>query len=505
VITVSRRDFLALGASAVAVAPLARAVPVRSPRAPEPSSPFALGVTAGDPDETSAVLWTRLAGPLSGPDSSAVLADEVTVAWELADDAGFATVVDSGEMVALAAEGHSVHAVVELDGPRFYRFRAGDWTSPVGAVWPAPAASASTVPSELRIAAASCQHFETGFYAAHRDIAGWAPDLVLFLGDFIYEYGGRPVGGEVVRSMTGDEVQSIDDYRARYAQYLGDADLQASRAACPWVVIWDDHEVENNYAGVAPEHIADMPTFAARRLVAYQAWWEHMPVRMTRPESIDDITIYRTIGWGGLADLIMLDGRKYRTNQACNDVVLSLDPPCPVAAEPARTMLGADQEQWLADQLAATTAIWPVIGQQTVLSDVRLNGAVLNYDQWDGYGPARDRLLESARVAPRTIVLTGDIHLAGVGLLPGVGIEFVTTSISSGGLVPADLEDVVGTIGDIRAVELAHRGYTRHVVTPETWTAEFRIVDDAADPASTVSTWRTYVVDAATRDVVTPL
>ncbi len=231
----------------------------------------------------------------------------------------------------------------------------------MGAVWSVP-----EDPAELRIAAASCQHFETGFYAAHRDIAEWAPDLVLFLGDFIYEYGGNPVGGEVVRTVDGAEVMSTADYRARYAQYLGDPDLQASRAVCPWVVIWDDHEVENNYAGVAPEHIADMPTFAVRRLVAYQVWWENMPVRGARPASLDDITIYRTIAWGGLADLIMLDGRKYRTNQACNDVVLSLDPPCPTAAEPARTMLGAEQEQWLADQLAATTAIWPVIGQQTL-------------------------------------------------------------------------------------------------------------------------------------------
>ena len=240
-----------------------------------------------------------------------------------------------------------------------------------------------------------------------------------------------------------------------------------------------------------------MPTFAVRRLAAYQAWWEHMPVRMARPESLDDITIYRTISWGGLADLIMLDGRKYRTNQACLDVVLSIDPPCPAAALPARTMLGAEQEAWLADQLASTTAIWPVIGQQTVLTDARLpNGAILNYDQWDGYEPARQRLLESAKAADRVIVLTGDIHLAGVGRLPGVGVEFVSTSISSGGLVPAELQDVVGSLGDIQAAELEHRGYTRHVVTTEAWTAEYRIVDDVADAASPVSTWKSFVVAA---------
>ena len=268
---------------------------------------------------------------------------------------------------------------------------------------------------------------------------------------------------------------------ARYAQYLGDAHLQAARAASPWVVIWDDHEVENNYASIAPEEIADMPTFAERRLVAYQAWWEHMPVRFARPESLGDITIYRTIPWGGLADLIMLDGRKYRTNQACLDVVLSTDPPCPAAALPARTMLGDEQEAWLADQLASTTAIWPVLGQQTLVTDARLpNGAILNHDQWDGYAPARQRLLESAKAADRTIVLTGDIHLAGVGRLPGVGVEFVSTSISSGGLVPVELQGVVGSLGDIQAAELVYRGYTRHIVTAEAWTADYRIVDDVA-------------------------
>lgn len=244
-----------------------------------------------------------------------------------------------------------------------------------------------------------------------------------------------------------------------------------------------------------------MGDFAERKLVAYQAWWEHMPVRMARPESLDDATIYRTIAWGPLADIVLLDGRQYRTNQACLDVTLSLDPPCDIASIPARTMLGAEQEAWVAEQLATSTAAWPVLAQQTVLTDTRLNGAILNYDQWDGYGPARDRLLAAGAVADRLVVLTGDIHLAGVGRLPGVGVEFVTASISSGGL-PADLQDTVAALGDIQAAELVHRGYTRHVVTPETWTAEYRIVDDVLDPESAVATWQTFVVNADERDVV---
>ena len=329
---ISRRDFLALGATAAVVAPFAGATPRRGRSAVEAGSPFALGVTSGDPDATSAVLWTRLVG--------GDLGNEVPVIWELADDESFGTVTDSGAVIAAAHEGHSVHVIAELAGASWFRFRSGDWMSARGRVAPAP-----SEPSELRIAAASCQHFESGFYAAHRDIAEWMPDLVMFLGDFIYESGGTAVGGDIVRSHDGGEIMMIDDYRARYAQYLSDEHLQASRAIAPWLMIWDDHEVENNYAGVVPEEVAAMGDFAERKLVAYQAWWEHMPVRMARPESLDDVTIYRTIAWGALADLILLDGRQYRTNQACHDVTLSPEPPCDVASEPARTMLGADQRR----------------------------------------------------------------------------------------------------------------------------------------------------------------
>ncbi|MGH9272784.1 MAG: alkaline phosphatase D family protein, partial [Ilumatobacteraceae bacterium] len=175
--------------------------------APLPADPFTLGVTAGDPDTESVVLWTRLAG--------SELTDEVDVTWEVAESADFDVITASGSESAIARDGHSVHAVAELAGPSWYRFRAGGFTSPVGRAAPAP----SGATAELRVATASCQHFETGYYAAHRDIAEWAPDLVLFLGDFIYEYGGSPVGGEVLRSVEGGEVQTIDDYPARYAQY----------------------------------------------------------------------------------------------------------------------------------------------------------------------------------------------------------------------------------------------------------------------------------------------
>ena len=426
------------------------------------------------------MLWTRLVGDLD---------DEVDVEWEIAADEGFTEVTANGTVTAVAADGHSVHVVADLDGPVWYRFRAGGFTSPVGRA--APTGS----PSTLRLATASCQDWADGYYAAHRDIAEWAPDLVVFLGDFIYENAAAPVADGRVRAHDGPEPVDLAGYRARYVQYLSDPQLQASRAACPWTAIWDDHEVENNYASLTPQDPADVATFAARRAAAYRAWWEHMPVRLPAPVDGTDYPIARSLALGELVDLILLDGRQFRSDQACGDATLETGPPCPEALDPTRTMLGDDQERWVADAFAESSATWTVLGQQTVLTDLRLpNGAILNHDQWDGYTPARDRLLAAASGVDRLVVLTGDIHLAGVASLPGIGTEFVTTSISSAGSVPVALEPLLRDFPTVVDAELAHRGYIRHTVTPETWTAEYRIVDDVATPDSPVSTWRTFRV-----------
>ena len=473
--------------------------PTTEPATTEPevvpldADPFQLGVTAGDPDTESVVIWTRLLGE--------GLPRRVAVEWDVATDEGFDTITATGTVDALAADGHAVHVTVPVGATSWYRFRAGGFTSPTGRAAPTPTGTSA---SELRIATANCQHFETGYYAAHRDLAEWSPDLVLFLGDFIYENGSRPVVGDVVRSHDGDEPIDLEAYRARYAQYLADPDLQSSRAACPWLVIWDDHEVENNYAGLTPQDPTDAAIFAARRDAAYRAWWEHMPVRLPPPTAGVPFEINRAVRWGGLAELVVLDGRQYRSPLACGAPVLSLDPPCPEASDAARTMLGVDQEEWIGATFAASSPTWAVLGQQTVLTDLRLNGAILNHDQWDGYAPARDRLLLQAAQTERLVVLTGDIHLAGVGLLPAVGVEFVTASVSSTGNVDPALQPILASYDNVVDAELLHRGYVRHTVTPETWTAEYRIVDDIVHPDSTVSTWRTFAVDATARDVVRP-
>jgi alkaline phosphatase D len=472
--------------------------------------PFTLGVASGDPDPASVVLWTRLApDPLNG---GGMPEDDVEVTWEVSDSADFATIVASGVETATLERGHTVHANAPLDrGSWFYRFRVGGYISPVGTTRAAPEAGANLAGATFAVA--NCQNYADGHYAAHRDLAEHTLDFVVFLGDYIYEDAGVP-GSEdpAARVHLGPEPTTLEEYRNRYARYKSDPHLQAAHAACPWFVIWDDHEVENNYAGTTPQAAADAPTFPTRRFAAYQAWWEHQPVRLDPPVAPDkEYRTYRDVRWGDLIDLVLLDGRQYRTDQACGDVTLSLDPPCAEVLDPARTMLGDEQETWLFDTLAASTATWNVIGNQVVLADATLNGAVLNYDQWDGYPLERARILQhlADTDVANVVVLTGDIHLAAVGQLRAgdrgigkpVGAEFITTSISSAGLISDQFTDVLKSFPHLVDAELTHHGYSLHSVTVERWTADYRFVADVLDAASEVTTLGTYVVEAGTNIV----
>jgi alkaline phosphatase D len=469
------------------------------------TDPFTFGVASGDPDSNSIVLWTRLAGDLGD--------DDIVVRWETSDSADFATIVSSGQAAAEARHGHSVHAIA--DGPPgrwFYRFSVGDFNSPVGtAVLSAPDQDS------LRFVSASCQNYEDGYYHAHADIAAMQPDFVVFLGDYMYEGAGAVVDPTTgtVRSHGSTEPTTLDEYRDRYALYRSDPNLQAAHAACPWLVIWDDHEVENNYAGLVPQNADDAAGFAARRAGAYQAWWEHMPVRLPPPSGRpgDDVAIYRQAQWGSLLGLTLLDGRQYRSDQTCGDVALTFDPACPETFDESRTMLGAAQEQFFADGFGRQGTTWNVVGQQTVLLDFGLTPAILNYDQWDGYPAARSRLTSTmvGNAVTNAIVLTGDIHAAGVGVVrdgaAGVGqqvaVEFVATSLSSSNNVDPSLTDAFTAFADVLDADLAHRGYILHTVTAEEWIAEFRIVDDPLAEQSSMSVWKTFRVGRDSGEVTT--
>jgi alkaline phosphatase D len=511
----SRRAFLTLGATVIVTAcstsdssgqPTESTSPV--PDVTLPVDPFTLGVASGDPTATSVVIWTRLApDPLAG---GGMASDDVDILWEISNTADFAAIIASGLARAEARYGHSVHVDVSLadrdpsaDPWVFYRFRVAQWTSPVGRTRCA-GSEGSTEP--MTLATASCQNWTDGYYNAYADMVAQAPDLVIFLGDYIYEGAQGSLENGDIRLHNSDEVVTAEQYRNRYALYRSDPLLRAAHALCPWLVIWDDHEVDNNYAALTSQDTAaGAPSgadFARRRADAYQVWWEHMPVRMAPPVD-ENLRIHRDFSWGSLIDFVALDGRQYRDDQACNDAVLQTTPACDEASNESRSMLGTEQEKWVVNTLGEGSSIWSVIANQTVMTDIRLGDAILNHDQWDGYAPSRDRILGGLRDADiaNLVVLTGDIHLAGVGTLNTsdktqevLGVEFVTTSISSSGNIPEGYDELFIALPTIVDADTRHRGYTLHTITSEDWIAEYRIVEDNARENSPSRTWKTFKV-----------
>jgi alkaline phosphatase D len=506
---VTRRRFLTGAGGTLLALPLVGAARpgqmARSPR-PGPALPdglFSLGVASGDPIPGGVVLWTRLAPePLAGGGMPPV---DVPVSWEVASDERFRRVVRAGHATASPRWAHSVHVDVRHlrpDARYFYRFRVGDQVSLVGRTRTAPARGRG---DRLRFLFASCQNWQDGFWPAWAFAPQEDPDLVVHLGDYIYEGGANSAA---LRQHNSPEITTLDAYRNRYGLYKGDPALQGIHAACPWVVTWDDHEVENNYAGLVPQEPAEAPGFAARRAAAYQAWWEHQPVRLPPPTG-PDLRIYRAVDWGRLARFHVLDTRQYRVDQACgtNDI----GPTCDERTATGRTLLGAAQESWLGRSLRKSRATWDVLANQIVMTAMPFGGPIFNLDQWDGYAAARARFFDQLTAAgtDNPVVITGDIHAAGVGDLVGEnsdgtpstqahGTELVGTSISSG--FPSDLVDVaerlIGALPHVRWVDARHRGYVRCDVDRDRLLASYQQTQTVLQPDSPVTTGRSWVVEA---------
>ena len=477
-----RRAFLIGGLAVIGAGALPRA----KERPRWAASPFVLGVASGDPSSDGVVLWTRLAPePLEG---GGMTPEPVTVTWEVGDDAGMRRILRQGKTTAAAAGAHSVHVEVDdLDADRWYwyRFHAGDATSPIGRTRTLPRAGADV--NRLRFAFASCQHYETGYFTAYRHMATEDLDVVFHLGDYIYENPGRD---NLVRRHQGPELTTLDHYRQRYAQYRMDADLQAAHAAFPWIVTTDDHEVDNNYAGDIAESGERGAAFLPRRAAAYQAYYEHMPLRRRSVPAGPAIQLYRQFAYGRLASFFVLDTRQFRTDQPCGD---TLKPVCPGVTDPAATMLGAAQERWLLDGLNRSSRQWNVIPQQVMMAPVdQTPGAEVrvSMDQWAGYDAGRTRLLEfMARRRPSNpVVLTGDIHSNWVNDLKvdfrdekaaAVATELVGTSITSGGDGVDMPERLTGVLAENPFVKFynGQRGYVSCSVTPQRWQADYQIVD----------------------------
>lgn len=507
----SRRRFILTSGAGLVVAPaLVRAQAYGS-------DPFSLGVASGDPSPDGFVIWTRLAPEPLAPHGGMGMRP-VPVSWEVATEDSFTTVVAKGEATARPELGHSVHVEVaglQPDRPYWYRFRTGPEHSRYGRARTAPAAGAAV--GRLKLAVAGCQSYPDGLYTAHAHLAREADlDLVYFYGDYIYEGRGSATRFDratnaitpVVRRHAGDEIYTLDDYRLRYSQYRLDVDLQNAHAAAPWAVVWDDHEVDNNWAGGVDQDRTPPELFALRKAMAFQAWYEFMPVRRAQFPAGTSLQLYRRLAWGDLADIHLLDTRQYRTDQPCEDGVAT---GCPAQDAADATLTGAAQERWLFDGLSRGRAKWNLIAQQVMVMPLDRRTRpdqtqpVWNLDSWSGYRAGRKRLIDhiTGRKLKNVVIATGDEHQNFAGEVRSRGaegelaaVEFVATSISSGG----DGMDIGPgwdrTLAANPFLKLVNnqRGYTVHTVGRDSWTAELKVVDRISTPGGALSTRAAYAV-----------
>jgi alkaline phosphatase D len=510
---ISRRSFLRGTAAlcALAHAPLRAAAILGQPWRFQ-SNPFTLGVASGDPSSDGVVLWTRLApDPTNG---GGMPSAPIDVHWEVALDDRFSTVVAHGRTAALPEWAHAVHVEVgglPPDRWYWYRFRSGDAVSPVGRTRTLPRSGARV--DRLKFAFVSCQQYEMGLFTVLCHMAAEDLDVVFHLGDYIYE--GAGVSGRV-RQHVGAELFTLWDYRNRHAQYKTDADLQAAHAAFPFIVTWDDHEVDNNYAGLESEYHAPREAFELRRAAGYQAYYEHMPLRASSLPKGILLQLYRRFAYGDLASFFVLDTRQFRTDQPCDD---GLKAPCRAAYDERATLLGDGQERWLFEGVSTSHARWNVLPQQVMIAPVdRALGSDERYsmDQWSGYNAARQRLMQflARRRSSNPVVLTGDIHGNWVNDLkldyhdprsPVVGTELVGTSISSGG----DGTDEPGGLSEILSenpfVKFCNeqRGYVACELTRAALRANYRIVEYVSRAGAPLKTRAAFVVEDGRPGAVT--
>ena len=475
------------------------------------------------PRPDSVVLWTRLVtarrsekGSETGTESALMAGTALAVSYEIYSDAALTQLQRKGVVQTSAERAFSVHvAVGGLASGRtyFYRFTSGNAVSPVGRTRTAPDPGAT--PARLRIALASCQHFEQGYYAAHRHIAEQDLDFVLFVGDYIYESSNPRYIVGPTRAHAGGVPKTLDEYRARHAQYKSDPDLQAAHAAHPWVLTWDDHEVCNDYASDQDPAYTEPKMFLQRRAAAYRAYFEHMPLALG-PDADGaghSMRIYDRMAWGQLADLWTLDCRQYRSYQACQDPVRGGGrrvTGCDALADAQRTMLGFAQEKWLAEGLGSARRDWKIIAQSTQISPTGLATAggerSTSTDGWDGYPPARQRLLQTvvdARVAD-VVTLGGDVHRSVAAQLrlrpneassPIVASELVCTSVTSHGGSVKTQEKMLRDNPDIAYALTEERGYALLTITARQLQCDFQSTPNAGQADAVLRTSQRYVVE----------
>jgi alkaline phosphatase D len=501
----SRRTFLIESARTAAGLVAIGAIPARRDDGATwraVGNPFLLGVASGDPAPDGIVLWTRLLGPARAP----LTTPAVKVRWEIAEDDQMRRIVRRGEALARPELGHSVHVEVEgLQSSRdyWYRFDAGGEGSAIAKTRTAPPTRAPV--DRLKFAFVSCQNWQQGYFTAFRHVADEQLDFVVHLGDYIYEDGPRE---RSVRQHDGPEPITLDQYRTRYSLYKSDPDLQAAHARHPFILTWDDHEVANNYAGAVPNDSMPTTQFLARRAAAYQAYYEHLPIRRTSMPAGPNAQMYRALGMGNLAAFIVLDTRQYRTDQPCGD---GRKARCPANLDPAATITGPAQEKWMLDTLTRSTARWNVIANQVPFSqidNVPGPGAEFSMDKWDGYVAQRRRIADflGQRKPSNPLILTGDMHFSMVldvkrdfdtPSSETVGTELVGTSISSGS-DGVDLPDfgkrMLEANPHMRFMN-QQRGYVRCDLTPDRCATDYRIVPFVTREGAPIETRASFIIE----------
>jgi alkaline phosphatase D len=469
------------------------------------ANPFTLGVASGDPLRDSIVLWTRLAPePLTA--DGGMEPRPVEVKWEVAKDASMRKLVRRGRTTAWPSFAHSVHVEVDgLDDGReyFYRFTTGSAASPVGRTRTAPKGHVH----DLTFSFCSCQKWDDGFYPAYREIAREDHDFVMHLGDYTYEYGIANATGPRNPNLPPEfvtETETLDRYRLQHALYKTDPHLQAAHRVHPFVVVWDDHEVQNDYTGD--------PFWFERRTNAYRAFYEHLPMREESIPRGKDMPIYRKVTWGDLAEFSMLDTRQYRSNPPSG---FGEAERTPAAYDPAVTMLGPPQEQWLLKNLKRSDARWNFVGNQVLMAELDHDGHAPGddlfwNDSWDGYPGARNRITEFLRRERirNAVILTGDWHSTFANDVKEnyedpnaktVAAEFVTPSITSNG----DAEVYGPYYGPmikfnphIRFFDGDRHGSLKARLRRNELEVDWRIADKVGDPDAPVRTLRTFAVES---------
>ncbi|KJK37208.1 alkaline phosphatase [Streptomyces variegatus] len=517
---VARRRFMTVTAAAAMLA-FATNRPARGATAASEldaarvsADPFTLGVASGDPLSDSVLIWTRLA-PEPFAEDGGLGRQRVVVSWEVALDEWFSFVGQRGTATAHPEYAHSVHVDVKglmPDSHYYYRFRVGSWISPTGRTRTAPATG--TDADGMRLAAVSCQAYQDGYFTALRHLAQEDVDVVFHLGDYLYEYpvdsagGARRYTDRELPDVFNRETTTLADYRLRYALYKSDPDLRAAHARHPFVVTWDDHETENNYAGALDENGSPQEQFLVRRAAAYRAYWEHQPLRAEQLPQGPDARLYRRLAWGSLAQFDVLDTRQYRSDQAYGDRPHA---PGSESDDPARTLTGAAQERWLLDGWRNSDALWNVMPQQVCFSQRKFDltaPARVSMDAWDGYRACRDRVMAGAKAAgiDNWMVLTGDVHVGYAFDIKDdfddpqsrtLGTEITCTSIASGGngtRKPDNWDTYMKANPHLKYYD-GRRGYARVELGRENARVDFRTVSAVNTPGGTISTTASFVTE----------